>query len=136
MRRNPFDEIEEMFDRMGRQFEQTGMTPLETVPIDMQDHGDEYEVIADLPGFDSDDIDLTFSEGTLHLDASREEETEEEGEGHYIHRERRESVSRSVRIPEAVDEDAITASYNNGALTIRLPKEEAAEDEGHTIDIS
>ncbi|MCT9095131.1 Hsp20/alpha crystallin family protein [Haloarchaeobius sp. HME9146] len=136
MRRNPFDEIEEMFDRMGRQFEQTGMTSLETVPIDMQDHGDEYEVIADLPGFDSDDIDLTFSEGTLHLDASREEETEEEDEGRYIHRERRESVSRSVRIPEAVDEDAITASYNNGALTVRLPKEEAAGDEGHTIDIN
>ncbi|WP_439028289.1 Hsp20/alpha crystallin family protein [Haloarchaeobius sp. DT45] len=136
MRRNPFEEFEEMIDRMSQQFDQSGMSTLETVPIDMQDHGDEYEVIADLPGFASDDIELTFSEGTLHLDASREEETEEGSEeaGRYIHRERRESVSRSIRVPEPVDEDGITASFNNGALTIRLPKEEA--DEGHTIDIS
>ncbi len=126
-----------MLDRMGRQFEQTGMSSLETVPIDMQDHGDEYEVVADLPGFTTDDIELTFSEGTLHLDASREEESDEadEDEGRYIHRERRQSVSRSIRVPEAVDEDGITASFTNGALTVRLPKEDAEDDDGHTIDI-
>ncbi|MFD1646538.1 Hsp20/alpha crystallin family protein [Haloarchaeobius litoreus] len=133
MRRNPFEELEEMFDRMGRQFEQRGMPTLESVPVDMQDHGDEYEIVADVPGYDTEDIELTFSEGAITIDASREEETEEEDDGHYVHRERHSSVSRSIRLPEAVDEEAISASYRNGTLTVTAPKAEA--DEGHRIDI-
>ncbi|WP_435360218.1 Hsp20/alpha crystallin family protein [Haloarchaeobius sp. DFWS5] len=136
MRRNPFEEIEDMFDRMGRQFDSPGMRSFESIPIDMQDHGDEYEVTADLPGYDTENIDLTFSDGRLRLEASREDVEEEADEETYIHRERRQSVSRSLRVPEAVDEDGIAASYNNGTLTITLPKEEADEDEGHRIDIN
>lgn len=122
-----------MFDRMGRQFDQRGMPTFDSVPVDMQDHGDEYEIVADVPGYDTEDIELTFSEGTLTIDASREAETEEESEGHYVHRERQSSVSRSIRLPEPVDEDAISASYTNGTLTITAPKAEA--EEGHRIDI-
>jgi len=133
MRRNPFEELEEMFDRMGRQFEQRGMPTLESVPVDMRDHGDEYEIVADVPGYDTEDIELTFSDGTITIDASREEELEEEHEGHYVHRERQTSVSRSIRLPEAVDEDAISASYTNGTLTVTAPK--ADVEEGQRIDI-
>lgn len=133
MRRNPFEELEEMFDRMGRQFEQRGMPTLESVPVDMRDHGDEYEIVADVPGYDTEEIELTFSDGSITIDASREAETEAEAEGHYVHRERRTSVSRSVRLPEPVDEDAISASYTNGTLTVVAPK--ADVEEGHRIDI-
>lgn len=133
MRRNPFEELEEMFDRMGRQFEQRGMPTLESVPVDMRDHGDEYEIVADVPGYDTEEIELTFSDGSITIDASREAETEEADEGHYVHRERQTSVSRSIRLPEAVDEDAISANYVNGTLTVVAPK--ADVEEGHRIDI-
>ncbi|WP_435334655.1 Hsp20/alpha crystallin family protein [Haloarchaeobius sp. TZWWS8] len=136
MRRNPFEEIEDMFDRMGRQFESgPGMRSFQSVPIDLQDLGDAYELAADLPGYRSDDIDLTFSDGSLNIDATREETEDEADGGRYVHRERRESVSRRVRIPEPVDESGISASYNNGTLTVKLPKEEQTEDEGHRINI-
>lgn len=118
---------------MGRQFEHRGMPTVESVPVDMQDHGDEYEIVADVPGYDTGDIELTFADGTITIDASREEETEEEGDDHYVHRERQTSVSRSIRLPEAVDEDAISASYTNGTLTVTAPK--ADVEEGHRIDI-
>ncbi len=118
---------------MGRQFEQRGMPTLESVPVDMQDHGDEYEIVADVPGYDTEEIELTFSDGTITIDASREEETEEAHEGHYVHRERQTAVSRSIRLPESVDEDAISASYTNGTLTVVAPK--ADVEEGHRIDI-
>lgn len=118
---------------MGRQFEQRGMPTLESVPVDMRDHGDEYEVVADVPGYETEEIELTFSDGAITIDASREAETEEVDEGHYVHRERQTSVSRSIRLPEAVDEDAISANYVNGTLTVVAPK--ADVEEGHRIDI-
>ncbi|WP_435348254.1 Hsp20/alpha crystallin family protein [Haloarchaeobius sp. HRN-SO-5] len=137
MRRNPFEELEEMFDRMGRQLERPGMPSFESVPVDVRDHGDEYEVVADLPGFDSDDIELTFSDNALSIEANREEETDEEEtdeEGvRYVHRERKTSVSRSIRLPDPVDEDAIAAAYSNGTLTVTAPKTEV--EQGRRIDI-
>jgi len=137
MRRNPFDELEDMFDRMSRQLETADLAELNAVPVDMQDHGDEYVVVADLPGYAVDDIELTFADGDLRIDASREAESEatDEDAGTYVHRERSESASRTVRVPDPVVEDEISATYNNGTLTVTLPK--ATEDvDGHSIDIT
>jgi len=136
MRRNPFDELEEMFDRMSRQLDTGDLGEFRSVPVDMQDRGDEYTVVADLPGYAVEDMDLTFADGDLRIDAAREERSEEthEDTGSYVHRERSESVSRTVRVPEPVVEDEITASYNNGTLTVTLPKVTGSV-EGHSIDI-
>lgn len=136
MRRNPFDELEDMFDRMGRQLETGDLGGLNAVPVDMRDDGDAYVVVADLPGYAVDDIDLTFADGDLRIDAERETEHDDADAdaGTYVHRERSESVSRTVRVPDPVVEDDITASYTNGALTVTLPK--ATDDvDGHSIDI-
>ncbi|NHN43485.1 Hsp20/alpha crystallin family protein [Halorubellus sp. JP-L1] len=137
MRRNPFDELEDMFDRMSRQLDTGDLPEFRSVPVDMQDHGDEYTVVADLPGFGVEDIDLTFADGDLRIDAAREESSEEADDeaGTYVHRERSESVSRTVRVPDPVVEDEITASYNNGTLTVTLPKQSESV-EGHNIDIN
>lgn len=137
MRRNPFDELEDMFDRMSRQLETGDLGEFNAVPVDMREDGDEYTVVADLPGYAVDDIDLTFADGDLRIDASREEafEATDEDEGTYVHRERSESASRTVRIPDPVVEDEITASYTNGTLTVTLPKA-TDEVDGHSIDIN
>ncbi|WP_323677515.1 Hsp20 family protein [Halorubellus sp. PRR65] len=136
MRRNPFDELEDMFDRMSRQLETGDLGEFNAVPVDMRDHGDEYTVAADLPGYAVDDIDLTFADGDLRIDATRETEHEatDEDAGTYVHRERSESASRTVRVPDPVVEDEITATYDNGTLTVTLPKA-TDEVDGHSIDI-
>lgn len=136
MRRNPFEELEDMFDRMGRQLETGTLTEFQSVPVDLQDHGDAYTLVADLPGYDADDIELTYADGDLRIDADREASFEESDEetGRYVHRERREEVSRTVRVPDAVIEDDIIASQNNGTLTVTLPKEVGSDDE-HSIEI-
>ncbi|MGA9402410.1 Hsp20/alpha crystallin family protein, partial [Haladaptatus sp.] len=67
-RKNPFDELEELFERMGRQFEsmgdQFGGGGMGWQPggmsLDMADRGDEFVVTADLPGFEKDDIDISL----------------------------------------------------------------------------
>ncbi|MCU4742350.1 Hsp20/alpha crystallin family protein [Halobacteria archaeon AArc-m2/3/4] len=81
MRRNPFEELEEMLDRVSRQVEEgmasgTGFPVPGSIAVDVADYDDEYVVTADLPGYEIDDIELTLSEGTLRLEAEREREQE------------------------------------------------------------
>lgn len=135
MRRNPFDEVEELFERMGRQLEAGTIGDFQALPVDLQDHDDEYTLVADLPGYDVDDIELTYADGNVRIDAHREIESETELDGEYVHRERAESLERNVHVPEAVVEGEITASYDNGTLTVTLPKV-ADATEGHSIDIN
>ncbi|RKD93985.1 Hsp20/alpha crystallin family protein [Halopiger aswanensis] len=138
MRRNPFDELEEMLDRVSRQVEEGmtsgGLQVPGTVPVDVADTGDEYVVTADLPGYETDDIDLTLSEGTLRLEANREDEREY-AEGEYLRRERtHKTANRRIRLPEPVEEDGVSAGYEDGVLTVRLPKVSGG-NESKEIDI-
>lgn len=142
MRRNPFEELEEVIERMSRGFD-GGMAPAlgESVPVDVLDDDEAYVVTADLPGFAAEDIDVTLDGGRLRIEADRDaetgtEETEdtERGTERYIYHERtRERVSRTVRLPEPVDEEGVTANHSNGVLTVELPK--TRRDDGHTIDV-
>ncbi|WP_408956799.1 Hsp20/alpha crystallin family protein [Natrinema sp. 74] len=139
MRRNPFDEIEEMLDRVSRQVEEGmsagGLQVPGSVPVDVADTDEEYVVTADLPGYETDDIDLTLSEGSLRLEANRTDE-EEHVEGRYLRRERtKTSASRRIRLPEPVDEEAVAAGFENGVLTVRLPKKTSDDDDARHIDI-
>ena len=143
---NPFEELERLFERMqanvteaARWWENgpadVGMEPTASVQIDLENRDDELVLTADLPGFEADDIDLRVTDRMLELSAAREESTEEESNGEYIRRERRRrSVSRSIRLPAAVDENAISANYQNGVLTVDMPKREPVE-EGTRIEI-
>jgi HSP20 family protein len=134
MQRNPFDEIEELFDRMGRQLETETLGELQAIPVDLRDHDEEYVLLADLPGYDVDDVDLTFADGSVRIEATRDTPDSEELDGEYRIRERSESVSRTVHVPEPVDEGDLTATFDDGTLSITLPKHHD-ETEGHTIDI-
>lgn len=136
-RSNPFDELERMIDRMSSQFERNlGEWPVGAdVAVDVEERDEEYVVTADLPGYDRDDIEVELADDHLYVSAARETEREESQEGRYIRRERRrESVSRSIRLPGDVAESEVTAAYQNGVLTVTLPKAGASED-GHRIDI-
>lgn len=138
MRRNPFTDIEEMLDRIGRQVEEGmtsgGLQVPGSVAVDVSDTGEEYVVAADLPGYETDDIDLTLSEGTLRLEADRTAAAERE-EGRYLRRERtRHSVNRRIRLPEPVEEESVSAGYENGVLTVRLPKV-SGDGDSKEIDI-
>jgi HSP20 family protein len=136
-RRNPFEEIERMFERMNDQFgqfEDMSVPATQSLSVDLADHEDSFEVTADLPGYDREDIDLSVADRTLRISAERDESTEE-GEGNYLRRERRRrSVSRSLSLPEEVAEEEASAAYTNGVLTVTLPKATSDED-SRSIDI-
>jgi len=140
---NPFNEISHLFERMQSDFEEMARTWSEepevvssSVRVDLEDKDDEFVLTAELPGFEKDDIDVRVTDRTLRLEAEHAEETEEEEEGEYVKRERhRASVARSISLPERVDADEISATFNNGVLTVRLPKSEPMT-QGKQIEIS
>ncbi len=136
-----------MMNRMSRQVEESmggsGMSELTGgqggAAVDVADRGDELVVTADLPGYTKEDIDVVLRGEMLQIQAEKSQESEEgDGEdGRYIRKERRhQSVNRSVTLPEEVDEDNVSAEFQNGVLTVTLPKMGAQEGESHRIDIS
>lgn len=144
-RNNPFEDLSNMFDRMSRQFEETAdawspdfgdWSVSSGVPsLDLVDHDDEYLVTVDLPGYTKADVTVKVTDHTLHIDAEREAAEEEERDN-YLRRERQHrSLHRQIRLPETVDTDDVSATMNNGVLTVTVPKAEPAES-GRTIEVT
>jgi len=126
-----------MFEEMNRGLEAFDSDLTQGVPIDLLERDDELVVVADLPGYDKDDIDVRLSGTTLTIAAERSSESEIESDdedGTYVRSERSgETVSRSLRLPDRVDESETEARYENGVLTVTLRK--AGAGEGESIDI-
>jgi len=131
--RDPLSEIERAFDVLGDQFG----VDAGGVPTDVVNEGDSFVVRADLPGYDRDDIDVQLVENrSLTISASHTEEGEL-SDGTYVQRERRhQSTGRTVQLPAAVDESGTTASYEDGVLTVTLPKATGDDDEGTDIPVN
>lgn len=122
-----FDEFERsVFGESGRR--------LPAFSTDIRDEGDHYLLEAELPGFRKEDIDLDVKDGFLTISASHQE-TNETKQENYLCRERRSgSFSRSFNL-DGIQEEGITASYNNGVLELTLPKRQEVLPQSRKIAI-
>ncbi len=124
---DPFEEMRRMQERLNRLFEEfTRMPELRevrlTMPIDVIDEGDQIRVVADVPGFRKEDIEVYFENGDIVIKAERREETEEKGRD-YIRKERRMGrFYRRIPLPADVDTEGVKARYANGVLEVILPR--------------
>jgi HSP20 family protein len=95
--------------------------------FDIAESDTEYSVIAELPGIDEKDIDVTLTNGILTIKGEKKQETEEkDGTYHRIER-RYGSFQRSFRMPDGVQGDKIDATYKDGVLKLMIPKSETSE---------
>lgn len=85
------------------------------------------EIIAEVeaPGFDPEKIEVSVEDGVLKVRGSMDEKKEEKEKGYWRKEIRKGSFERVVRLPVAVKEDAVEATYEKGVLTIVMPKAEA-----------
>ncbi len=138
-----FDEMDSLFNdsffggscrapRTAKQFEST--TGL--MRTDVIEKEDSYQLEAELPGFNKEDISIDLKNDTLTISASHNENKDEKDEnGKYIRRERRSSsFQRSFHVEGLKPEDII-AQYRNGILTVNLPKKEAIPEKEEAIKI-
>lgn len=104
--------------------------------VDIKENDDAYMLEADLPGLDKENIQLDYNNNVLSIRAEQEVSTEAKDEdSNYIRRERSSrSYNRQFLIKD-VDEDKITAEFENGVLKVQLPKKEVDAQETKKIDI-
>ena len=92
---------------------------------DVKENKTGYEVDIDLPGFKKEDVQITLKDGYLTVSANRATEAEEGQK--YLRRERYVgNVSRSFYVGEILTEEDIKARFENGVLTLIVPKKEEA----------
>lgn len=136
----PFDRSDsnlfDTFDSFARDFFRKSNTDLPAFRTDIRDDGDHFTMEADLPGFDKEDISLDLKDGILTISAIHQENDEQKDDkGNYVRRERRYgSFQRSFDVT-GIDQAGISAAYQNGVLTLSLPKETPVEPESHKIAI-
>lgn len=95
--------------------------------VDVREDSDKYVVVADLPGINPKDVEITFENGLLSISGERKSEERSESDG-YTRVERISGrFSRQFRLPDSADENAISASGKNGVVEIHIPKKEKAK---------
>lgn len=120
------NEIDRLFQAALTDFVAPVAASSERFPVDLYEDKENTYVRAELPGVDRGDINVQVVDDYLTITASRKAK---DGEG-----EQSFSFSRSVSIPESVQADKVAARYENGVLTVTLPKKEEAKP--RKIDVS
>ena len=95
--------------------------------IDLYQNDNEVIVKAALPGIKADDVQISVHGDVLTLRGELKQETEQKETTYYIHEQRFGSFERSVSLPTDVQTDKARADFENGILTVTLPKAETVK---------
>jgi len=126
--------MDELPDRIRQMFEGTlSLDPVEPMgwmpAIDLVERDNLLVLTAELPGLEEKNVDISCEDGVLTIRGEKVEERKEgEKEADFHLWERRYgSFRRTFSLPNAIDADKITAAFDNGVLTVKLPKTERAK---------
>jgi HSP20 family protein len=116
-------------DWFGGRTSGSGAFPL----INVFNDGDDFVLVAELPGVKKEDLDIQVRGDTLRL---RGKKTAAHPEGASIHRRERAAgeFDRTVTLPDDIDAAKVAAEYRDGVLTLRLPRAESAKPRTVTIN--
>jgi len=102
---------------------------------DMIDSGNEYRVLAEVPGIPKEKLNITVTDREIRIEGEAKTDIKEEREG-FVRRERGYSrVSRSLTFPEQVVGDKAAATLTDGVLEVRIPKKNPTKATRHKVTI-
>jgi HSP20 family protein len=133
-RPSPFGELLSLRQAMDRLFEDSFVGPRGAwsapqgegapLPLDVSTTADALVVEAALPGVRPDDVDITVEDGTLTIRGSSGTERRESQGDVLVQEIRRGEVSRSLSLPTGLEPDRAEATFEDGILTLRIPRAE------------
>ena len=129
-RPSPFGELLSLRQAMDRLFEDSVVRPVGWsaagfdlgLPVDVSTTADELVVEAQLPGIKPDDVDITVENGTMTIRADSSDEASKRQGDYLVQEIRRGTMSRSLSLPNGLQPDKTQATFENGVLTLRIPK--------------
>lgn len=146
LRWDPFRELEEMSQRLNRFLAghdekqpeaEEALTMADWSPsVDVSETETEFEITAELPGIQKEDLKVTLEEGVLTLEGERR--NDQQAEGYRLHRTERPSgrFFRSFNVPEGVENTDVRAELKDGLLHIHLKKSEVAKPKAIEVQIA
>ena len=126
--------VDRLFDNASpdRDWTQSGLWGL---ALDVVENKDDFIVKASVPGINPDDLDISYADGTLTIKGEVKSDNEVKEDQYHLRERRYGTFSRSITLPTKIKGDAIEASYQNGVITLRLPKAEEVKPKRIAIKV-
>ena len=134
-RKSLINDFDNMLDTMFNDGWNGSLIRNNNLSVDIIEKENEFELTADLPGFEKKEINLSIQDKVLSLIANHKSSSDSK-ESYRLRERNSKSFNRSFTLPENVIDEKINAKFNNGSLKIILPKVEKIEPEIKKIKIS
>lgn len=136
----PFQEIETLRNQLDKVFEDVtsvvdGTSVTWTPAVRLVESGDHYRLTVQLPGLNPADVDVQVTREAVVITGQRREPEVTEGDRVLYDNRRYGSFRRVVNLPDPVRNEAVTADFNHGLLTLTLPKVEDARNKVVKINL-
>lgn len=133
-----FGEIEQQLERLFNSGTPSASGPGTSwiPPVDIHESEDSYTLIADLPGMKREDISVNIVEDRVTLKGTRKREERHEEKGYRRYERAEGTFERSFRIHRGVDATKVEATFENGVLTVKLPKPEETKPKQIEVKVS
>ena len=126
--------VDRLFDNAGN--ERDWMQPIMWgLAVDVVENKDDFIVKASVPGINPDDLDVSYSDDTLTIRGEIKSENEAKENQYHLRELHYGTFARSISLPTKIKGDAIEASYQNGVVTLRLPKAEEVKPKRISIKV-
>jgi HSP20 family protein len=117
-------EVDSLFDQFFNRSGDEGSSAVWAPQTDLVETDEDFQLRLDVPGMSKEDIDINLQNNTLTVSGERTSERTDEGED-YVRVERAfGNFHRTFTLPDAVDHENIEATYEDGVLSINVPKTE------------
>jgi HSP20 family protein len=137
---DPFRDLRQMDDTMSRLWRGFGGAQSGTedwnISLDVVQRSDEIVVKASIPGVKPEAIELAIEDNILTLRADRKPDFEDDKSVYLIQERPTGSFYRALRLPDTVDSNKVQSTYENGILTIVLPKAEEKKKKQIKIQVA
>jgi HSP20 family protein len=103
--------------------------------VDVSETEDGYTVTAELPGLDEKDVQVELSDGMLTLRGEKKIEKEDRSKGYHLMERHYGSFQRAFRLPDTINEEKVSASFEKGVLKVVAPKKPEAHKPVRKVEI-
>jgi HSP20 family protein len=138
---DPFQEMLNLRRTVDRLFDNASadhdwaQSPVWGLSVDMVENKDEFILKASVPGINPDDLDISYSDDTLTIKGEIKQDKEVKEDQYHLRERRYGSFIRSIALPTKIKGESIEASYQNGVITLRLPKAEEVKPKRIAIKV-